>query len=445
MTTQLGPARVCLDFGTSFSKAALFAPASTIAEAARPLALGAAAGADTAWLAPSVLFVDEGRIFVGPPALARARAPGRRRADPIVSFKTIFAARDLEAALALKTPASIDPTRTLSFRDAVVIYLAHLDRLVRAALTREGLEPLAQAPRRYTTPIWRTRDDADRIIGRLFDEAIVVSAKLADALIGAEGVSIAQTKAVLADAHAQAGAGALETSVFEAHAAAAAYAAFAPQTPRFFLLLDMGAGTTDIAGFERIERDGEILMSELRPARQSCGLAGDEIDQIIVNLAAAKRSPRDAEAAHAHWRALRLGARAAKRELFAAGRAQLTTPHASITVTRDELMRSAPYKALQAALAAIIEPSVTEVSRQAGVANAEAPVILMAGGGANTPLLKDALIAAAHKAGLQNKLKIERVGEDWRLPLSADPDLKSLMPQLAIALGGALVDVRADA
>lgn len=437
-------ARICLDFGTSFSKASLYLPEGSPWRSTKPLQLGAASGADNAWLTPSVMFVDEGRIRIGPPALRAAALAAARGRDPILSFKTIFAARDLEGALALKVKRSIDPSGTLTYRDAVVLYLAHLDQLTRAALARESGLPqdALAAARRYTTPIWRRREEADRSIGRLFDEAAAVSERLGPALVSHEGVSIAQAGDGLERARETLGIGQLETGVFEAHAAAAAYAACKENPARCFLLVDMGAGTTDLAGFEH-ETGQFTVMSEIAKARQSCGLAGDELDQILTALLADKKRLHSSGEQAALWRGLQLEARTLKRDLFEHGKCSFTQPGLKLSASRGELTGSKDYRALARALCDIIEPSLAAVTRRAGELGVEAVTVLLAGGGANTSLLKDAVKQAIGRQ--RSAITIERLGEGFRLPPNSDAGMQASLPQLAISMGGALAHIEAGA
>ena len=241
--------RICLDFGTALSKASIFlgaGPGAPAREAVRPLAIGAAAGAEHPLLAPSVLFVGEGRLSFGAAAMQNAEAGIAAKRDPILSFKSILAAGDIEAALALKVRPSIDPTGTLRHRDAIILYLAYLDQLIRRAIADAGLDAdQANVQRRYTNSIWRARGEADRALARLFDEAADISARLGPALIGREGISIAHAKDALDRAKTILGIGWLEAGVFEAHAAAAAYGAFTAEPDTFVLVVDMGGGTTD--------------------------------------------------------------------------------------------------------------------------------------------------------------------------------------------------------
>ena len=78
--------------------------------------------------------VESGRITFGPNALARAKAASEEASEPLLSFKTILSASNVAQALALKVPASVDPTRTFSYREVLSLYLAFLDQLVRRAI-----------------------------------------------------------------------------------------------------------------------------------------------------------------------------------------------------------------------------------------------------------------------------------------------------------------------
>jgi molecular chaperone DnaK len=436
--------RVCIDFGTAFSKASIFFGGEALArEAVHPLAIGAASGADDALLAPSVMFVDGGRILIGPIALARAQAAAGDNRDPILSFKTILAARDLDPALELRVRPSVAPTGTLRHRDALVLYLAYLDQLIHAAVTADEKIPnaITSAARRYTSPIWRTRGEADRTMARLFDEAAIVSARLGPMLVSKDGVSIAQAKDALDKGEQTLGMGQLESGVFEAHAAAAAYGAFARAPKRFVLVVDMGAGTTDLAGFERVEEARAPVLAELVGARQSCGLAGDEIDEILVNLLMSKSRMGRRDAQDHAWRSLRLAARKLKRDLFNTGKCTFSTGGKKLSVRREELTGASLFKDFSRALADICTTSVRAVVERAKSSGVDEITILLAGGGANLPFLADVAAAAGARGGDGLKVHIERFGVDWYLPGGADPFLQDAFPQVAISMGGALANL----
>src|SRR5690606_11134655 len=132
MRSDAGSACVCLDLGTAMSKASVWLGAHDNDVA--PLPIGLAAQADPPLLTPSAMYVDDGRIFIGPAALKRAAAGVDERRNPIVACKMILSAREIEPILALKLSRSVDPTSTLCHRDVIVLYLAYLDQLIRAAV-----------------------------------------------------------------------------------------------------------------------------------------------------------------------------------------------------------------------------------------------------------------------------------------------------------------------
>ena len=78
-TAEIMTARICLDFGTAFSKASAFSDGQGPArEAVRALAIGAAAGSEHPLLTPSVMFVDDGRILFFPSNSFWRRATSNR-------------------------------------------------------------------------------------------------------------------------------------------------------------------------------------------------------------------------------------------------------------------------------------------------------------------------------------------------------------------------------
>src|SRR5690606_6573766 len=119
----------------------------------------------------------------------------------------------------------------------------------------------------------------DQSFEAIFNEAAAVPAILSrQFLLQGEGISIAQCKQALERAANAPGNGMLETGIFEPHAAAAAALAFTSQPTRFVIVLDIGAGTNDMAAFDFDESVEPPSLSEIKEARQCSALAGDEVD-----------------------------------------------------------------------------------------------------------------------------------------------------------------------
>ncbi|HVV33265.1 MAG TPA: Hsp70 family protein [Vitreimonas sp.] len=437
-------ARICIDFGTALSKASVcLDPMLPLEVGVRPIAIGAVAGADHPLLVPSIMFVDNGRLFFGPAAFEYARRGAAQSRDPLLSFKTVLGARDVKEALMTRLPPSIDPTGTFRLRDALVLYLAYLDQLIRAALASAPNMPqgVADVQRRYTSPVWRAGSGADHIFEGIFNEADAISKRIGRLLLAREGVSIAQCRDALDKAIAQPGDGHLETGIFEPHAAAAASMAFSNEPTRFVMVFDMGAGTTDIAAFEWDESVDPPSLSEIKEARQCSGLAGDEIDRILIELYWRKRSgERNREEEMRLLRTTKLLAREMKKELFASGRVMLKGGWIGSTIRIQEFMDDPQFREYQRALASIIAQSLRVVMHRAQMVRAPVVDIVLAGGGSHLPFLTDMVRAVAPpNTGVQ--LRIAPLSPMSTLYEGVDPSLSVAFPQIAMSVGGALVEM----
>lgn len=430
-------ARICVDLGTAMSKATIWLGPGDVA----PLPIGAAAGAEHPLLAPSAMYVDEGRIFFGPAALERAANGVASRRNPIVSFKLVLSAREIEPTLALKLNRSIDPTSSLTHRDALVLYLAYLDQLVRVAMAApDSTVPpaLADAPKRLTSPHWPSFGEATRVVARLVEESAATSQQLGAGLLGAEGVSLEAASAALIKAASAPAAGCFEGVVLESHSAASAYLSFATKKSTHVWVIDMGAGTTDLAGFERDPDLSELV--EVDGTRQCCMLAGDELDNILIDLFVRSSRESKLDRQDRLWRRLRLSVTNLKRDLFSKGKSAFKHERGLVRVTHDALSRDRSFRAYRRALIKSIASSIGPLLQQAKRARASGVTVLLAGGGANLPFLADLVRAGAAQCGSKLRLDIERFGANWSLPHRHHP-FAGVFPQMAIAMGGALAPV----
>jgi|CXWL01.1.fsa_nt_gi molecular chaperone DnaK (HSP70) len=437
-------ARICIDFGTAMSKASLcLDPAMPLDAGVRPIPIGAVSGAEHALLTPSVLFVDGGRLFFGPAALQRARSGVDSNRDPLVSFKTVLGARDVEQALAVKMRPSVDPTATFTHRHALVLYLAYLDQLIRDALSRVNNVPIgvADARRRYTSPVWRPGSGVDLIFEGIFNEAAAVSFKLGRLLLSAEGISIAQCKDALDKAAATPGNGRLDTGVFEPHAAAAASLAYTNQPTRMVLVVDMGAGTTDIAAFDFDESSDPPSLTEIKEARQCSALAGDEIDRLLVALLARKRGAGNKEEEIRFLRMAKLVARDLKKELFAQNRCELKDGWKSVSIRAADMAEDPQFRNFQVALGNAIAKSLAAVVARARASGVDTIDVVLAGGGSHLPFMQSLIRTVAQSVAQGVALRVGPLSPASTLYSRVDDYFSGVFPQIAISVGGSLVEM----
>ncbi|MBX3430433.1 MAG: Hsp70 family protein [Hyphomonadaceae bacterium] len=439
-------ARICIDFGTALSKAAIcLDPMLPLEVGVKPLPIGAISGAEHPLLTPSVLYVDDGRVYFGPHALQHAHRGVDTARDPLISFKTVLGATNVQDALQTKLRPSMDPTGTFKHRDALVLYIAYLDQLIREALDLAPNMPsgVINAKRRYTSPVWRPGSGIDQSFEAIFNEAATVSQMLGrQFLLQGEGISIAQCKQALDRAAAAPGNGNLETGIFEPHAAAAAALAFTSQPTRFVIVLDIGAGTNDIAAFDFDESVEPPSLSEVKEARQCSALAGDEVDRILIELILRKagfdrNNPDDMRT----LRAARLTARDLKKDIFRHGKCTMRVGRKQITVVAKELAEDPNFRTYQQALAQTIAASLRVVGQRAQSVGATTIDVVLAGGGSHLPFLPALVQHAGNSVAPGVQLRIGALSPANPLYTSIDTSLREVFPQIAMAVGGALVEM----
>lgn len=442
---DLSRARICIDFGTALSKAAIcLDPMLPLEVGVKPLPIGAISGAEHPLLTPSVLYVDSGRLFFGPTAYEHARRGVEDQRDPLLSFKTVLGAKDLDAALNSKLRPSVDPTGTFKQRDALALYLAYLDQLIREAVDLAPNIPktAVNAPKRYTSPVWRPGSGVEKVFEGIFNESAAISQRLGHLLLGPAGISIAQCRDALDKAAAAPGDARLETGVFEPHAAAAAALAFTNAPTRFVMVFDMGAGTTDIAAFEFDERNDPPSLSEIKEARHASALAGDEIDRILIDLMIRKAGVRRGEEEEIKIsRIARLAGRELKRELMTTGKCSLRLGWRTIGVRASDLMEDDRFRQYLGALAGTIANSLGQIIPRAQANGGEIIDVVLAGGGAQLSFLPALVQRGAASLNTPVKLRIGPLSPANPLYQGIDTSLVNVFPQIAMSVGGALVEM----
>ena len=339
---------LCIDFGTAFSKAAA-APADAWAHfdprLVRPLMMDEE-GASNPFLLESAVIVEDERLFFGAEAVDRASRLQKRQA--LRSFKTLLSAPDLERALNTAAPFSVDPHRVFTLGDLIVLYLAYLTYAIECAI---AADPVLQGrsenmQRRYATPAWREGREgaaAHATIARLFAEADDVREALGADAFGPDGCTVSAARQAVAAARSVNVDSTPDMGMIFEATAAAVYTSIGLETDAsHFIVVDMGAGTTDIAALVR-GRDGHLM--ELSEARVTLNQAGDFVDRILLNLAldASPGLRKPADQAHL-WRSMLRHIRDLKEALFHDERASFRHEGRTITLDLKAMARDKDFK-----------------------------------------------------------------------------------------------------
>jgi molecular chaperone DnaK (HSP70) len=204
----------------------------------------------------------------------------------------------------------------------------------------------------------------------------------------------------------------------------------------------MGAGTVDIAAFEFDERSEPPALTEIKEARQCSALAGDEIDRILVELYLRKRGgEKNREDELKLLRTCVLSARELKRELFTTGKCSLKTGWMATTIRAQELMEDTNFRTYLTALRETVAASLQRVIARAESAGASVVDVVIAGGGARLPFMIELVKSAGALRPTPVSLRIGPLSPANTLYSSVDASLRDVFPQIAMSVGGALVEM----
>lgn len=436
---------LCLDFGTAMSKA--FAQS----DSGQPfeLELGAEAGQDGYAVPSSVFITDQGKILFGFEAVEASQEledSNRMRLDSIKSWLSQRSNGDLDGYPLHK---DMNPTSVkLTEGDLIRIYLAYLTDLavsqVQSWSVDDSSGPLSRyVRRRFAHPCWPSSAQktwADRLMRRWMAEAQI----LADTFHGkwsggldVELVKVAVDKVKALDTRPDY---LIADGVPEPVAVAAGALADGEDKRLPFMVIDVGAGTTDFGLFLlREEEEREISkVFQVPGSIKALMQAGDRIDMMLKKFILDAQGV-DLSEQHGRLVAADLSRRirGLKERLFASGSVQyVLTDGTRGKIDLDDFMASRPVREFSER----VEQGFKEVldglddTWVSYLTKADLTVVL-SGGGANLPMMQ-----ALARGWVE--IKGKRIARKLVNPLPAwiseeSPDLEPVYPQLAVAIGGA--------
>lgn len=436
--------RVCIDFGTAWSKAAIAPVDPRLAlSQVEPLAIGRPMGGNP-FLSACAVYVADFRVLFGRWALEAADAEVVSGREPLLSFKTLLSAGDVEALLMQFAARPIDPNRLFRNRDLIVLYLAHLLALVRSGLSEARITiPIGELQWRYATPAWRRPDleGAHAAIAALFDDAYALFQHFGDALAAREGLLISEAitalRALPGPDDPRAGRPTLNVRPLLESSAAAACHVSGRNDIRCLVVLDMGAGTTDIGGLALTQTAIGPAALELIHARRTLQFAGDMIDRLLMNIVVEKSKDRSLAEQSKLWRQLLTSIRASKETLFLEGKAAFRHRGKAILVQARDLESDRDFKELLRVVAEGYRSALDVAAARAAQEGVREISATLAGGGASAPFLQQILLKTKPRDG-RIKVRIEPPIPQWVEARRFGGDLAPVFPQLAIAMGGAI-------
>lgn len=429
---------VCIDFGTSFSKAYV-SEGDDPDEAPKLIDIALSPGAEGSarYLMPSELLIHQGEVHFGRSArtiFEDIAAEQDQLIDNPKQYMTL--SKDVSNLAKRALPETKDLDRLFSERDALVLYLSHLIRMVDRSLAASELPQSLSM--RYTHPAWK-KDVAEQnavAMRRIVAEAIALARSYPSDFEASVTVRHA-SKLLVAARHASdedLPFLLLNEPVAEATAAGAGALMDAQPTGRqHFVILDIGAGATDVAGCICVKGKGQrARVWEIQSARNAKNLAGNAIDNALQKFILERSSLAKGTTEYSQAeRALRRTIRGEKEALFSNGEVlvELVTDEL-VEVTLEEFrgdpMVSKIFKSIKAMVA----------NAAFAIKESQAKVYLVpTGGGAGLPLIEE-LVSEPFVNGEQRvKLELRDAMPDQLK--DAYPEIEPYYPQLAVAIGGA--------
>ena len=446
---------LCLDFGTAKSKA--FAATQDEEEPDfEPLPIGLAdEDRDQAVyeVASCVWIDDDGLLFVGSEAVERSMNYGGDR-QALVSLKqriSLVDAEDGAAELERFLSKEEDPSSTLTYADAITIYLSYLTDLATTALEKRG--KTRYVCRRFTVPAWR--ESQRRWAAEWIGTRILRAQLLADTFHGCwrDGIPVEQVKAAVRAAAkydgqldwmattAQRDSSDWRHGTLEALAASSGRLWTDDAARHLMLVVDVGAGTTDLSLFWVVQDQGKsrrawpIEDGFVDGIRQ----AGDQLDDCLVEEMMKKAGlGMDGTGALARRALRRAGVRGLKETLFLSGRVtEVLVNDETVTLNRDEFIQSERVRAFSETIAVTIQKLLDRVHASWQRAADDGFTMVLTGGGCDLPMI-------TNLANRQWRLGdgTVRVRLASRVPdFVADrfnQEFVQEYPRLAVAMGGAL-------
>lgn len=428
---------VCLDFGTAMSKAFAIKGESTPIE----LALGKRAGSSGYPVESSLFISDDGILHFGPQAVEMgiAAAPlGRTRFDSPKSRLSMGQQVDIDRAAISK---KINPTdTTVTEGELITLYLGYLTDLATSELEAQGYSRYCK--RRFARPCWSEERNrwADPLLRRMLAQAQVLADTFHDQW--REGIPLATAKlameklrelTVLPDYL-------LGDGIPEPVAAAASLMLSDEAQRELFLVIDVGAGTTDFG----------LFLLQHNPAKDICLVrivpntikvfeqAGNRVDDLLKFFVLEledidKASP---EGEH-NLSFLQSTIRMHKEALFRDGIVEVPLANRSrVVIVREEFLTSSRVKAFSK----LLEKEIQEVLNAAGdgfldlMRDSRLNVVLT-GGGADLPMVKNLAKDVIEVRGRRIMRRPMPHVPEWIA--ERYPQFTPQYSQLAVAIGGA--------
>jgi hypothetical protein len=444
-------ALLCLDFGTAMSKAF----ASFGSEHFLDLELGAVAGGKGYAVPSSVFIADDGRAYFGFEAVDISQElveSGRKRLDSIKEWLSQRSDGNLDGESCLLSKEMNPTEANLTQGDLIRIFLSYLTDCACIALQKHeerGLDAGRYIRRNFARPCW-SNDGQAQWADRQMRDMLAQSQILADTFTGRwnGGISVFELKSAIEQVKRLPNYGdyLIDAGIPEPVAVAAGAIAETENFRDAFMVVDVGAGTTDFGLFvaARDPESGESKVFQVLESIQGLRQAGDKVDNLLRAFICKKE---DVESHDVKGRIifsdLARRIRGLKETLFLTKRLEYTlSDHTVGNLTLNEFLDDLNVQRFSAtvqagflkALESIDENYLKWLSLDGIRLN-----VVLTGGSSTLPMMEELAKGVINVRGY--KILRQRVDPQPKWMDNMPEELRNVYPQLAVAIGGASDDL----
>lgn len=442
---------LCLDFGTAFSKAALWDESKETGDpedgagCCRALPIGLQAG-ETEFVYPissSVYVSSDGKLHFGPAAVAMSNLENDPRRARFDNPKEHLSKAVPDTFYTQVLPPEFDPTGSrLTYYEVLQAYLAYLTSQANRAAQQCGYDRLLR--RRFAIPNWtgEKSEFVKKEMRRLLLDAQVLADSI-DPNLWSEGLSIAflrdalrQTKSATANSDSKV----IEHAIYESTAAASGAVAKLRNSKEIFLVVDIGAGTCDLGLYYAVAPDPAsekpIKFASLCDARDVVNRAGRFFDdQLRMHILEKAGIDPGGPESHRLRPLIDREVQNLKHLLFATGTCHTTfLDEQNITVALEEF----EHRDSVQCFVKMFSNAVEKLLRAGGSANLSARRnkvrCVLTGGGSSIPFIRKLFEEPMQVDGSTILFDIVDATPAWIE--AGDEALRRTYPQMAVAMGG---------
>lgn len=439
---------MCLDFGTAMSKAFASVPPDDFLD----LELGAAAGRDGYALPSSIFISDDGKAYFGFEAIDLSQDlvdSGRERLDSIKGWLSLRREGNLDGEAFLLPPALNPTAYKLTQGDLIRIYLAYLTDMAAIALGTWQLneQPVGRyVKRRFARPCWPDAAQtqwAEKLMRSMLAESQILADTFSGRWTG--GIDVAELKAAVEEIKilGKRPDYLIDVGVPEPVAVAAGAIADSENLRDGFMVVDVGAGTTDFGLFVSTRKpeneDDEPHIFQVPASIQGLMQAGDKVDGMLRAFIAHKEKVDTSDNSGRTIMAdLGRRIRGLKEALFKKEGLEYALADGTVGhITLEEFLADATVKRFGLAIDAGFKKALEAVDetwlRWLAMDGVRLHVVLT-GGSSALPMMKALGEGMIEVRGFRILRKSVDPKPKWMDGVSSE--LSAVYPQLAVAIGG---------